>query len=431
MRLGSGLRRLLAPSLLGFGLLVAAGTSGQQLDGIVAIVNGDVILASEFQEELGVLRQQLQAAGVTLPDESTFQDQVLERLIMRRLQLDYAAGIGLVVDDETINRAAREVAEQNGMGLMEFQQALSAQNLSFDAFRENLRTEILIARLHRREIDRRVDISERDISQFLDSEAAITRLEYRLSSILIGIEDATDTNAVREARRTARAVLEELDGGADFDAVARRVSDGPTASVGGDLGWIAESDLPEDSLSLVQDMEVGEYRGPLEAADGITIIRLDATRSERAQFVEQVRARHILVRTDETVTDEDARLQLASLLRRLGSGEAFADLARIHSDDPGSSGRGGDLGWLNPGDTVPEFEAVLDQLGIGEVSEPFQTAFGWHIVEVRERRNHDSTEDYRRQMAVEQIRSRRGEEVLDSWLRRLRDEAFVEKRLFD
>ena len=429
MRLGLGLRRLLGPLLLG--LLATAGASAQQMDRIVAVVNDDVILASEFEAEVDALRQQLQAARVALPDDATFRDQVLERLIMRRLQLDYAARIGLGVDDETINRAAREVAEQNGMGLMEFRQALAAQNLSFDAFRENLGTEILIARLHRREIDRQIDISERDISQFLASEASVSRMEYRLSSILIAIPDTSDTDALRDARRTARSVLEELDAGADFDDLARRVSDGPTASIGGDLGWLPEADLPEGFLAVVQDMEPGDYRGPLEAADGINIVRLEATRSERSQFVEQVRARHILIRTDAVVSDEDARLQLTAVLRRLADGEDFPNLARIHSDDTGSATRGGDLGWLNPGDTVPEFEAVLDSLDPGEVSEPFQTVFGWHIVEVRERRNHDSTEDYRRQMAVDQIRERRGEEVLDAWLRRLRDEAFVEKRLFD
>lgn len=400
----------------------------EQIDRILAVVNDDLVLESDFATEAAMLRQQYRAAGAQLPPGDQFREQVLERLIMQRLQLAYARRIGMSVDDDTLNEAVREVANRNNMQLPQFQQALAQEGISFSQFREDLRQDILFARLHRRQIERQIDITEADIRAFMASEMASVGTEYRLARILLLPQNSESAVAIEDR---AAAVARELNDGADFAETARRVSNDPRAGDGGDLGWLSADNIPQSVRAVLADMQPGDIHGPVELGDGFQILKLLDLRSEQSQLVEQARVRHILLRTDELTDDARASDRLTQLRERLLRGASFSDLARAHSEDPGSASRGGDLGWVSPGQMTPEFQAVMDRTETGEISEPFETRFGWHLLTVVDRRDHDNTSEYLRQKAVQEIRERRGDEVLESWLRRLRDEAFVDIRWLD
>ncbi len=412
-------------------MLGTAASASQTLDRIVAVVNDDIILASELEAEIANVRQQYRGSNVRLPRGSELERQVMERLVMKRLQLAQADRMGITVDDNTLNAAVRRVAEQNNMNLSQFQQALQREGISFARFREDLKEDIIISRLHQRQVERSVDVSEQEVDEFLASAAATEDLEYRVSHILIATPQAASPEQIDEARQRAEGVIQELREGADFAETAARVSDASNALEGGDLGWRSGGELPSVFQDVVRGMEPGQVSEALRSSSGFHIVQLQDVRSDESRVVTQTRARHILIRTSEVVDDDDARLRLESLLDRIDQGESFADLARAHSDDPGSASRGGDLGWVNPGQLVPAFERTMDELPPGQISQPFQTQFGWHIVQVEDRREHDSTEEYRRSHAMQQLRERKGEEALEGWLRRMRDDAYVELRLDD
>jgi peptidyl-prolyl cis-trans isomerase SurA len=404
------------------------GQAVEPMDRILAVVNGDLILESDFAAEEIMLRQQYQAAGAQLPPRAQFRDQILERLIMQRLQLAYARGIGMSVDDDTLNQAVREVANRNNLQLPQFQQALEREGIAFSRFREDLRQDILFARLHRRQIERQIDITEADIRAFMASEMADVGTEYRLSRILLMPADGESLAALRER---AEATLQALRDGADFAETAGRVSRDSRAQHGGELGWLAADNIPAAVRAALANMQPGDFDGPSEVGEGYQILKLVDVRSAREQFVEQALTSHILIRADGLIDEQAVRQRLSSLRERIVRGESFSSLARAHSEDPGSASRGGDLGWVSSGQMAREFEAVMEATGVGEVSEPFQTRFGWHLLTVVDRRDHDNTADFLRQQAVQQIRERRGDEVLEAWLRRLRDEAFVDVRWLD
>ena len=429
--IGDIIRRLAIGCMALAALAAQPAGATQTLDRIVGVVNDDIILASELEAEIESVRQQYGGGGVQLPSGRELERQVMDRLIMKRLQLAYARRAGIGVDEDTLNAAVRSVAQQNNMTLPQFQQALQQQGMSFANFREGLREEILISRLHQREVERQVDITQQEIEEFLSSEAAAQDMEYRVSHILVATPEAASPDQLEEARQRAEEILAELRDGANFAETAARVSDGQQALEGGDLGWRRAGELPSVFQDEVLAMETGEVSEVVRSNSGFHIVRLDEMRSDDSHLVEQTRARHILIRTSEVVGDEDARLRLEGLLDRIEGGEDFGDLARAHSDDQGSASRGGDLSWVSSGQLVPAFERVMDDLAIGEISHPFETQFGWHIVKVEDRREHDSTDEFRRMQAARQIRERKGDEVLESWLRRLRDEAYVENRLVD
>ncbi|MCC5858668.1 MAG: peptidylprolyl isomerase [Ectothiorhodospiraceae bacterium] len=426
-------RFIAATSAVLFTLMLGLGSTvaGQTLDRIVAVVNDDIILASELEAEIASVRQQYRGTGVRLPSGEELQRQVMERLVMKRLQLSRAERMGITVDDNTLNAAVRRVAEQNNMTLTQFQQALQREGISFARFREDLRDDIMISRLHQRQVERSVEVTEQEVDEYLASAAATEDLEYRVSHILIATPQAASPEQIDEARGRAEALVEELRGGADFAETAARVSDAANALEGGDLGWRSGGELPTVFQDVVRGMQTGQVSDALRSPSGFHIVKLDGIRSDESRVVTQTRARHILIRTSEVVDDNDARQRLESLRDRIAQGESFSALARAHSDDPGSASRGGDLGWANPGQFVPVFEDTMDALEPGQISQPFQTQFGWHILQVQERREHDSTEDYRRAYATQQIRERKSEETLEGWLRRMRDDAYVELRLDD
>jgi len=411
--------------------LGARAAASVELDRIVAVVNDQVIVESELESRMRTVRAQLRQSGTPAPPRNVLRRQVLERLILDKLQLQMARNLGVQVDDNTLNQAVARLAEQNGMTLRRFRDIIERDGFDFAQFRENIRNELTIRRLQQRRINDRVKVTQREIENYLATKAnqSNPHREYRLSHILISVPEAASADEIDAARAEAEDVLARLRAGADFAQTAVAVSDAQQALEGGDLGWRKRQELPTLFAPLIQDMAPGEVSDIVRSPSGFHIVKLVNVRGEDRVMVTQIRARHILIRTDELTSDGDARRQLEQLKRRLENGADFAELARAHSDDRSSAIDGGDLGWLSPGDAVPRFEQTISRLPPGRISEPFRTQFGWHIAEVVDRRRHDSTEDVRRARAVEQIRQRKAEQELQNWLRRLRDEAYVELRL--
>ena len=424
----------------------AAPTTAQmKIDSIVAIVNDAVITYTELEDQTRTIRQQLRQQNTPAPDSAVLQKQVLERLITSRLQLQLAASTGIRVDDDTLNRAINRIAEQNKLSLSEFRSLLEKDGFSFDKFREDIRGEITITRLRQRQVDSRITVTDQEVAQYLATQARQGKSddEYRLGHILIALPEAAAPEKTQAARQKAEQILEKLQAkvgaradtsaetGADFKETAIAMSDGQQALEGGDLGWRSAGQLPSLFAPLVPAMKVGEISSIIRSPGGFHIIKLLDYRGGKRHTSTQALARHILIRTTELITDDDASIRLEQLVQRIKKGEDFAELARTHSDDKISAAKGGSLDWVSPGDMVPAFEQAMNELQPAQISAPFKSEFGWHIVQVQERREHDDTEEYTRTQAQEALRSRKIEEEYQNWLRRLRDEAYVEYRLDD
>ena len=403
------------------------------LDRIVAIVNDDVIAWSELEARHGRIRDELRRSGTVLPPEDGLRRQVLERLILLRIQLQLARDAGIRIDDGRLNQTLLRIAEQNGLTLREFRDALERDGYDFAKFREEIREEIMISEIRKRRVENQVRISQRDVDDYLSTMegrgAEADRYQYRIGHILIAIPDGASSGEIAEAQARAGSVLDEVRAGADFATMAVTHSDGQQALEGGDLGWRQASDLPTVFGDAVTRLEVGGITEPIRSASGFHLVRLIDKRDSERQIVRQTRARHILIALDELTDDAGARRQLSALHERIVNGEDFGELARIHSDDSGSAPKGGELGWIDPGNTVPVFERAMDSLASGELGEPFKSQYGWHIVQVLERRERDDTETSRRAEAMRTLRARKVEENLQAWVRQVRDEAYVEYRL--
>ena len=406
---------------------------GADLDRIVAIVNDDVIAWSELEARLGRIRDDLRQSGTRLPPQDELRRQVLERLILLRIQLQLASAAGIRIDDERLNRTLLRIAEQNGLTLREFRDALERDGYDFAKFREDIREEIMISEIRKRRVENQIRISQRDVDDYLSTMesrgAEADRHQYRIGHILIAVPDGASSEEIAEANAGAGGVLDEIRVGADFATMAVTHSDGRQALQGGDLGWRQASDLPTIFGDAVPRLEVGEVAGPIRSASGFHLVKLIDKRDGERQIVRQTRARHILIALDELTDDAGARRQVSALHERIVNGEDFGELARIHSDDAGSAPKGGELGWIDPGNTVPVFERTMDSLAPGELGEPFESQYGWHIVQVLERRERDDTETSRRAEAMRTLRARKIEENLEAWIRQVRDEAYVEYRL--
>lgn len=417
-------------------LLVLTGTAAAQsvieLDRIVAVVNEDVIVETELNERVRTIKSQLRQAGTPLPPEDVLEKQVLERLVLERLQLQLAEANGIRVEDEELNQAVETVAARNNLNLTQFREILERDGFDFAKFREDMRAEILIARVQQRQLQSRITISDRDIDNYLATleQQGGGESEYFLQHILISVPEAASADQIAEARKRAEDVLLQVRNGADFAEVAVAQSDGQQALEGGGLGWRKRVDLPTMFADEVTALKKGEVTEPIKSSSGFHLVKLTDVRGDAGRHVvKQTRARHILVRPNELTTTEQAKVRLEQLKIRIENGEDFAELARAHSDDRGSALQGGELGWVNPGDTVPTFEEVMNGLAPGQVSDPFETRFGWHVVQVLERREFDDTDQARRTKAAELIRKRKMDEELQNWLRQIRDEAYVELRL--
>jgi peptidyl-prolyl cis-trans isomerase SurA len=415
--------------LTGLVLLLSANTPlAETLNRVVAVVNDDVILESELSSRETMIVEQLRQQQAQLPSRSSLRKQVLDRLVLENLQLQLAERSGIRVDDETLNSNLRNLAKQNGMTLTEFREVLEKDGFDYAAFREEFRDQIIMNRVRQEMVDKRVQVTEQEVDQLLASAASFNDQdrEYRLAHILVSVPEAASPEQVQAARKRAEDILARLRAGADFEQTAIAESDGQQALSGGDLGWRRTGQLPSFFTDVVGQLERGQVSELIRSPSGFHIVKIMDIRGEERHLIKQTHARHILLRPDALVSDAEAENRLRQLRERIEHGEDFATLARSHSQDPGSASEGGDLGWVTPGEMVPEFEQAMDQLANGQISEPVQSRFGWHLIQVLERREHDDTAEYRRNRARESIRQRKTDEELEIWLRRLRDESYVE-----
>lgn len=403
----------------------------QELDAIVAVVDEDVVLASELKGRLEQVLKQMKASGMTIPPRDSLVSQIMERLILESIQRQQAERRGLKIDDETLTRAVGSFAQGNNMTLEQFQQALAADGVSYREFREEIRTEMLINRLQRSLINRRVSISDQDVQGLLNSPYYQQLLsdEYRVGHILLSLEERASDEVVAAAEAAAAEIVKDLRAGADFAEMAIAKSSSSRALEGGDLGWRRAGALPSLFAEDVLSMAVGEVAAPIKTSGAIHIIKLLEQRGAGMQKIVQTKVRHILVEPSEIRTAEETAELIRDIKAQLDDGADFSELAIEHSQDPSSALNGGDLGWATPDQFTGQFGEVMDALELGGISDPFVTQFGWHVVQVLERREEDMSDETRKNMAVEILHKRRFEEEQQEWLKEIRDEAFVELRL--
>jgi peptidyl-prolyl cis-trans isomerase SurA len=400
------------------------------LDRVVAVVNSDVITKLELDEQLKLATRELTRQGTPLPQRSLLEKQMLERMITNRVLVQFAKDTGLRVDETQVDRALARIAKSNKLTPDELRAALQDEGVDYARYRDDLRNEITVARLREREIDGRTNVSDAEIDAFLRGQQASGRNdEYNLLHILVTVPEGASPDQIQSRRARAEEALAKLKQGADFKQISASYSDAPNALQGGELGWRPVGRLPTIFAQAVTGMKIADVSQILRSPNGFHILKLSEKRSNAQQIVvEQTHARHILVRLNEIVSEAEARKRLEDVREKIVAGGDFQDFARSQSEDA-SSARGGDLGWLSPGDTVPEFEQAMNALQPGQVSEPIQTSFGWHLIQVIERRTEDMTKERERQNARQAIRARKSDEAFGEWVRQQRDRAFVEYRL--
>ena len=418
------------PSQLSLDTSAPAKPQGSEtLDRVVAIVNKGIVLASDLDRETRNLSDTLRHQGRAAPGPAPLRAQALERLIEQELQVQSATQNGIRIGEPMLNRALESIAAQNNMELAQLQEALMLQGITYDAFREQIRRQLLIQQIRQRQVANQVEVRDDEVDRLLAQlDQQDTNHEYRLSHILIEVPEAASPEALNAARQQAEALAQRLRSGEDFAALATAHSNSATGLQGGDLGWRSGARIPTAFATLIPRMTQGDIVGPIRSPSGFDIIKLVDFRTSPPVLVEQTHARHILLRTNEVQDAAATRARLQRLRTRLSSGDDFAKIARTHSEDTASAVKGGDLGWLSPGATAPRFEAMLRRLQPGEISPPFQSQFGWHLVEVIARRRQDQTTATRRAKAKELLIRRKIEEETELWLRRLRAAAFIEIR---
>ena len=407
--------------------------AGEPLNRIVAIVNDDIITASELKNREVSVMEQLQKQQTEMPATSVLRKQILDRLVLENLQLQIAERGGVRVDDELLNTNLRTLAKKNNMTLGEFRNVLENDGYDFVSFREDFRKQIIMNKIRQQMVNNRIQISEREVDNLLAEAQAnnIENREYRLSHILISIPEDATSEELDKATKRAESILERVKSGENFEKVAIETSDGQQALEGGDLGWRKSGKLPSLFSNAVHQLKKGQLSDVIRSPSGFHIIRIKDVRGDDRRLIQQTLASHILLRTEEVASEEEVHLRIEQLRERVLQGEEFATLASAHSQDPGSASQDGSLGWVTPGEMVEEFENTMDKLAIQQVSEPFKTRFGWHIIKVMDRRTHDDTAKYQRARARESLHQLRVSEELEIWLRRLRDEAYVEYHLSD
>ena len=423
-------KTLLAP-LAALCLLAGPAAQAEVIDRIVAVVNDSVVLQSELNQALLDAQAQIRARGVAVPDDDVLRPQVLERVIVTRLQTQRAQMAGIRIDDRELNEVLNNIARQNNMTLSQLAESVKADGLDFLVVREQIRDEVLINRLRQKEVEARIQVTDQDVDLYLANQGADDNTEFHLLHILVSIPDGASSEERDRRRAKAQGLLKRVRGGEDFGQIAITSSDGQQALSGGDLDWRKAADLPSLFATAAAKLKVGDTSDVLETGSGFHLIKLAGTRGgEERQTVNETHAAHILIMPNALRTEDQARAQINDLYDRLANkGGDFAKLAKEFSDDPGSKNNGGDLSWQPPGVFAPEFQVRIDQLPLNEVSQPFHTQFGWHIAKVLERRTRDTTEESRRGRARQAIQQRRSGEEYETWLRRLRDEAYVEYRL--
>ncbi len=431
-KLSNHLRPLLLCAATLFGACASSAWAAvEPLDRVVAIVDNDVIMQSQLQQRVEEVRQTFAKRGAEAPPSDVLQQQVLDRLILENLQLQIGERSGIRISDEELNQAVETIAQRNGMSLEQFRQALAQDGLGYEEAREQIRREMIISRVRQRRIADRIQVSKQEVENFLASDLGQLQLaeEYRLANILIPVPESAGSEEIDKAEQLAQDTYRQLQNGADFAQLAASRSASENALEGGEMGWRKAAQLPPPFDSLVSEMSVGEVTEPIRTPPGYILVKVLDKRGGGEQVRNEVHVRHILIKPSAIRTDEESRKLVERLRERIVAGEDFATLARNFSEDPGSALNGGDLDWIDPEALVPEFRAVMAETAAGELSQPFQTPYGWHILEVLGRRATDASEEVREQQAQAALRNRRYEEELQAWLREIRDEAYVEIKL--
>jgi peptidyl-prolyl cis-trans isomerase SurA len=411
---------------------VHAAPRAVEVDRIVAVVNSEVITSLQLRARIEQAKRQLARQGVELPPDDVLERQLLERLIVERAQVQLAQESSLRVDDATLERAIERIAGNNKLSVEQLRAALEKDGVAWNRFRDEIRTEILLTRLREREVDSRVVVTDAEIDNFIaNNPDAFSGQEFSVAHILLRTPEGATPQQIEVVARRAEQVMTRLRSGEDFARVAAEVSDAPDGLSGGSLGWRPLDRLPGLFADAVRRMQPGETSPILRSAAGLHIVRLVDRRgggTEAVQQLEQTRARHILIKTSEVLSDADAEARLRAIRERVVNGADFGELAKASSADL-SAAKGGDLGWLNPGDTVPEFERAMNALQAGEVSPPVRSPFGWHLIQVMERRVQDVTDERKRSAARQALRERKAEQAYEDWVRQLRDSTYVDYRL--
>ncbi len=404
-----------------------------KMDRIIAIVDQGVITEQELIDRTRTVKAQLEKQGTALPPDNILARQVLERLIADSLQLQMAAQTGVKVDDTQLDKTIERIASQNKMSVEEFRLVLEKDGIPLRKFREDIRSEITIGRIREREVDNKLNISEGEIDNYLTTQAnrGEAQDEFEISHILIRTPEDASPEDIEKAKIKTEQAIKLLADGKSFSQVSASHSDAPNALEGGSMGWRNGAQLPAVFLEILKPMQKGETSKPIRSANGFHILKLSDRRGAASSLViGQTHARHILIKLTEVVSEQEAKRKIDNIKERLDNGGKFEELARQFSED-GSANNGGDLGWVNPGDTVPPFEKAMNVLGLGEISEPVLSPFGWHVIQVIERRQQDMTKEASRLKARQEIRARKSEEAYQDWIREMRDRAFVELRLED
>ena len=429
------LRKLQLPELFVTLLLawvVSASAAPTPIDHIVAVVNDEVITRQELSRRYDEVVQNLSRQNTPLPARAVLEKQLLERMISDRALQQHARSTGIRVDPVQVERAMQRIAAQNKMDLVKMKALLEKDGQSIEQFRENIRNEILIARARERDVDNKITVSDAEIEGYLETRAQQgSDTEYNFAHILVSVPESASPEQIQERRARAQDIIEQLAKGGDFAQLSASYSDAPNALQGGNFGWRSAGQIPALFSDALKPLQPGQVSPLLKSSNGFHILKLvDKRGSEVALTVTQTHARHILIKTNEITSEDDARNRLLQLKERIDNGVKFDELARLHSED-GSAAKGGDLGWLNPGDTVPEFQKAMDALQPGQVSEPIQSPFGWHLIQVLERRVQDVTQERQKFLARQAIRERKADEAYQDWVRQIRDSAYVELRPLD
>jgi peptidyl-prolyl cis-trans isomerase SurA len=432
--------KYLIPSLTIALLLMSSGvqaqtqelsTRGQQIDKIAAVVNEGVVLKSQVDQQYETVVARLKGQEGQMPPAQVIRQQVLERLVLQEIQAQRAERLGIAVSDEMLNSALRDVAQRNGIPFDQMPTAMARQGVDYAAYREDMRREIALSLLRQRDVLTRIYVSPRELEQALDRQAGLAddNAEYDVSHILLSLPESATVEQMNQVERRAQEIQQRAVAGEDFGQLAITYSQAQSALDRGKLGWRRAAQLPQFISEEVVKLEPGQVSPPLRTPTGFHIVKLDAVRGgDGPMVVEQVHARHILLRPTEVQDDATTRQRLEDLRERILAGEDFAALASITSEDPGSAAQGGDLGWTGPGTFVPDFDEALGKLQENEISEPFRTQYGWHIVQMLGKRFHDQSDEVRRQRVLTALRESKVDEETELWLRRLRDEAYVEYR---
>ena len=410
------------------------------VDAIVAVVNTDVITMKELNDRVQIIEQRMRRQNMQIPPRDLLQKQLLERLIVNRAQMQMARDSGVRIDDAMLDRAVARIAEQNGITVQALRDQLERDGISFARFRDEIREEITLQRLREREVDNKLQITESEIDSFLASSTARSadaQQEINIAQILVRVPENASAQQIADRKKRAEQAIEQLKSGGEFAKIAASFSDAGDALTGGELGWRSSARLPQLFVEAVDKLGDGEIAPLVRSANGFHVLKLvgrrtvGGTKSSAANVVQQTRARHILIKVSQIVSAAEARRKMVELKSRLDNGAAkFEDLARLYSND-GSASKGGELGWIYPGDTVPEFERAMNALKPGEVSQPVESPFGYHLIEVLERKTEELSRERQRLAARQALREQKLEEAYEDWLRQLRDRAYVEYRLDD